>query len=117
MSARSNAEEEFRIVDTILKTKPKNLTMMHVPTLLKVLKEKKENVESQGTALGVLCDLCAKCVDNREKIIKLGGIQASLNAMKRYPSNDLIQRNGCAALGNLAFDDGLEMIPKWVVSR
>ena len=112
MSARSNAEEEFRIVDTILKTKPKNLTMMHVPTLLKVLKEKKENVESQGNALGVLCDLCAKSVDNREKVIKLGGIQISLDAMKRYPSDDLIQKSGCAALQNLAFGDGRITIAK-----
>ena len=42
--------------------------------------------------------------DNRVKIASLGGIEVTLTAMKEHKAQEEIQRNGCHALGNLAFN-------------
>jgi hypothetical protein len=38
----------------------------------------------------------------KQPIVAVGGIDVILAALKRYPTDSLVQRNGCGALGNLS---------------
>ncbi len=44
---------------------------------------------------------------NNVKIASLGGIEASIKAMSTHKDHNGVQEQACAALGNLAFNDGI----------
>ena len=80
------------------------LTMTHVPDIIKLMKTKRDKTIVQKNGCAALWDLAAND-DNQKPIAKMGGIKVILDAMKRHEANADVQNNGCVALLNLTAND------------
>ena len=66
------------------------LTMSHVPDIIKLMETKRDKTIVQRNGCGALQNLASND-DNKKTIAKMGGIKVILDAMKRHESNADVQ--------------------------
>ena len=71
-------------------------------TIMNIMKKYINNIDIQIIGCRALANIAADAADNKKKVADAGGIEAVVAAMNAHTRVADVQKNGCAALGNIA---------------
>ena len=105
MSSKEDRDVTFLTTVRLLATGDiLELTMSHVPAILKLMNEKRDKTIVQN-GCGAIFYIIHKNHANAKTIGKMGGVKVILDALKRHKANADVQEWGCGALQNLTLND------------